>query len=174
MQLHSNHSDDRTIQILSANNVWSEKNKIHCEHNRITIMNAVNALQLFILVWTFTAVCQDYDDIIVSCDDVTGSVGREVNLTCSVSLQNIECCIVRYLFKYPEIFIDSTICQDVPVNSCEQRNSFTCRYTPTTAMKEQFSFFVQTKCVVKRTEFTVDTSEKYMGHKTDIEAPDQK
>ncbi|XP_042575307.1 uncharacterized protein LOC109100275 isoform X3 [Cyprinus carpio] len=119
-------------------------------------MNAVNALQLFILVWTFTAVCQDYDDIIVSCENVTGFVGKEVILNCSVSLQNIECCIVRYLFKYPEIFIDSTICQDVPVNSCEQRNSFTCRYTPTTAMKEQFSFFVQTNCGVGKTKtFTV-------------------
>ncbi|XP_042575311.1 uncharacterized protein LOC109100274 [Cyprinus carpio] len=116
-------------------------------------MNAVNALQLFILVWTFTAVCQADKDIIVSCDDVTGSVGREVNLTCSVSLQNIECCIVRYLFKYPEIFNDSAICrQDVPVNPCEQRNSFTCRYTPTTVMREQFRFFVQSNCGVEKAE----------------------
>ncbi|XP_042624061.1 uncharacterized protein LOC122147077 isoform X2 [Cyprinus carpio] len=122
-------------------------------------MNAVNAVQLFILVWTFTAVCQDDKKISVSCDDVTGFVGKEVTLTCSVSLQITECCIIMYKFQYPEIFNDSAICyQDFLVNSCEQRNSFTCSYTPTTAMREQFRFFVQTTCGRTPSKFTVDIS----------------
>ncbi|XP_026111565.1 uncharacterized protein LOC113088587 [Carassius auratus] len=123
-------------------------------------MNAVNTVQLFILVWTFTAVCQDYDEgISVSCYNVTGSVGKEVTLTCSVSLNITGCCIIKYRFLYPEIFNDSSICrQYVSVNSCEQRNSFTCRYTPTTAMKEQFRFFVQTTCGSAKAEiFTLNT-----------------
>ncbi|XP_016408863.1 uncharacterized protein LOC107740851 [Sinocyclocheilus rhinocerous] len=122
-------------------------------------MNAVNAVQLFILVWTFTAVCQADDDVIVSCQNVTGSVGKEVTLTCSVSLQCTEYCIKNYKFQYPESFNDSVIChQDFPNDPCEQRNSFTCSYTPTTAMTEQFTFFVQTNCGMKRAGFTVDTS----------------
>ncbi|XP_026111514.1 uncharacterized protein LOC113088270 [Carassius auratus] len=122
-------------------------------------MNTVFAVQLFILVWAFTAVCQDDEHISVSCYDVTGSVRKEVNLSCSVSLKINECCITKYKFQYPEIFNDSSICrQDVSVNSCEQRNSFTCRYTPTTEMKEQFRFFVQTTCGTgKEVIFTLNT-----------------
>ncbi|XP_026111563.1 uncharacterized protein LOC113088586 [Carassius auratus] len=110
-------------------------------------MKSVNAVQLFILVWTFTAVCKADEDVIVSCYDVTGSVGKEVNLTCSVSLNITECCITMYKFHYSETDNDSAICrQDVSVNSCEQRNSFTCPYTPPKAMTEQLRFFVQTNC----------------------------
>ncbi|XP_016109058.1 uncharacterized protein [Sinocyclocheilus grahami] len=120
-------------------------------------MNAVNAVQLFILVWTFTAVCQADKDLSVSCDDVIGSVGKEVHLTCSVSLQCPNCSIQMCKFRYPESFKDSTICkEEPPVNSCDQRNSFTCRYTPNTTMTEKFSFFVQTNCGRKTTKFTVD------------------
>ncbi|KAK9965927.1 hypothetical protein ABG768_004989 [Culter alburnus] len=51
----------------------------------IKTMNTVNAV-LFILVWTFTAVCQADDDVCsISCEEVTGAVGKEVTLTCSVS-----------------------------------------------------------------------------------------
>ncbi|XP_059387408.1 uncharacterized protein LOC132121709 [Carassius carassius] len=123
-------------------------------------MNAVNVVELLIVVWSFSAVCQDSDDdVSVSCQNVTGSVGKEVTLTCSVSLNITGCCITKYKFQYPEIYNDSAICrQDVSVNSCEQRNSFTCRYTPTTAMKEQFRFFVQTKCGTRKAEiFTLNT-----------------
>ncbi|XP_052467910.1 uncharacterized protein LOC128025517 isoform X1 [Carassius gibelio] len=125
---------------------------------RIRTMNAVNVVELFLVVLSFSAVCQGSDDdISVSCDDVTGSVGKEVNLSCSVSLKITDCCITKYKFLYPEIYNDSSVCQDVSVNSCEQRDSFTCRYTPTTAMKEQFRFFASTTCGTKRTEFTLDT-----------------
>ncbi|QAU55016.1 membrane protein ORF131 [Cyprinid herpesvirus 3] len=156
-------------------------------------MNAVNAVQLFFLVWSFTAVCQGDDgkrinfsyvvqefhetpknkkcycsvavfydihcyisDISVSCDDVTGSVGKEVTLTCNISLQCPDCSIKKCKFRSPT---DSVICEQELLNdSCEQSNSFTCRYTTTTAMTEKFSFFVQTKCGMKQTEFTVDIS----------------
>ncbi|KAF4106305.1 hypothetical protein G5714_012295 [Onychostoma macrolepis] len=123
-------------------------------------MNAVNAVQLFILVWTFTAVCQADAEIVLSCENVTGSVGKEVNLTCSVSLPDTDCCIEMYKFQYPESINDSAICKKAPPEqSREQRNSFTCRYTPTTAMREQFRFFVQTTCGQKGTVFTMDISE---------------
>ncbi|XP_050957866.1 uncharacterized protein LOC127158968, partial [Labeo rohita] len=140
----------------------SDANFCHYFYCRITTMNAVNAVLLFILVWTFSPVCQaddDDDDFSVSCDDVTGSVGKEVNLTCSVSLNNTECCITGYKFKYSEINNEAEICKKSPVNPCDQRNSFTCSYTPTTAMTEKFRFFVQTKCGSKNTEFTVVITE---------------
>ncbi|XP_026111508.1 uncharacterized protein LOC113088267 [Carassius auratus] len=128
-------------------------------------MNGVNAVQLFILVWTFTAVCQADEHVSVSCQNVTGSVGKEVTLSCSVSLKITGCCFIKYKFQYPEIYNDSSICQDVSVNSCEQRNSFTCRYTPTTAMKEQFRFFVQTTCGAgKEVIFTLNTVSSEHGN----------
>ncbi|KTF72876.1 hypothetical protein cypCar_00046085, partial [Cyprinus carpio] len=127
-------------------------------------MSAVNVVQLFVLVLVFNTVCQADEgaikpeieieapgkkDISVSCKNVTGSVGKEVTLTCNVSLQSRDCSTEMGMFRYPN---DSVICkQKLPKDS-----SFTCRYTPTTAMTEKFSFFVQTKCGMKQTEFTVD------------------
>ncbi len=95
-----------------------------------------------------------FSDINVTCDNVTGSVGKEVNLTCKVSLPNTDCCIEKYTFKYPK----ESICKEVfPRSSCEQRNNIiTCSYTPTTAMTEQFRFILQPTCGQKTTEFTVN------------------
>ncbi len=99
----------------------------------------------------------------VTCDDVTGSVEKEVNLTCSVSLQKTDCCIRKYMFQYTEIYNDSTICmKKLPNDSCAQRNSFTCSYTQTTATTQQFRFFLQTTCEVKTTRFTVDIPGLYI------------
>ncbi|XP_067226005.1 uncharacterized protein [Chanodichthys erythropterus] len=122
-------------------------------------MNAVKSVQLFLLVWT--AVCRADDDVCsISCEDVTGTVGEEVTFTCSVSQKRPECCIIMYKFQYPEKYKNSEICrQEFPLDPCEQRNSFTCRFTPTTAMTGKFRFFVQTMCEMKRAEFTVDITE---------------
>ncbi|XP_026079082.1 uncharacterized protein LOC113056516 [Carassius auratus] len=120
---------------------------------------SANVVLLFTLVWTFTAICQAFDDgfFSVSCDDVTGSVGKEVTLTCRVSLQRNDCCVAIYMFQYPEIYNDSAICtQELPEDPCEQRSIFTCNYTPTTAMTEKFIFSLQTECGMKRTKFTVN------------------
>ncbi|XDV44072.1 hypothetical protein PO909_012421 [Leuciscus waleckii] len=123
-------------------------------------MNAVNAVQLFTLVWTFTAVCQADDDISVSCENVTGTVGEEVTLTCSVSLEKSGCCIRVYKFQYPEKYNDSEIFRkEFPQDSCEQRNSFTCSFSSTTVMTGEFRFFVQATCGSKITEFTVNITE---------------
>ncbi|XP_026078017.1 uncharacterized protein LOC113055858 [Carassius auratus] len=131
------------------------------KNHRIRTMNAVNVVELFLVVWSFSAVCQGSDDdVSVSCDYVTGSVGKEVTLSCSVSLKITGCCITKYKFLYPEIDKDSSICQDVSKNSCEQRNSFTCRYTPTTAMTETFRFFVQTTCGAGQSKFSVNITEE--------------
>ncbi|XDV44064.1 hypothetical protein PO909_012417, partial [Leuciscus waleckii] len=73
-------------------------------------MGVSNVVLMFILVWTFTAA--DYDDISVRCEDVTGTVSEEVTLTCSVSLNKSECCIVFYRFQYPEKYNDSEICRE--------------------------------------------------------------
>ncbi len=109
---------------------------------------------IYRLLFSQTFIHCFFSDFIVSCDDVTGSVGNEVTFACRVSLQPNECCIQMYKFKYPN---HSAICkEEFPLNPCEQRNSFTCRYTPTTAMTEQFRIFVQTTCGVKTTEFTVN------------------
>ncbi|KTF83700.1 hypothetical protein cypCar_00043961, partial [Cyprinus carpio] len=93
----------------------------------------------------------DISDISVSCDDVTGSVGKEVTLTCNVSLQSGDCSIKMCMFRYPN---DSAICEQELLKD----SSFACRYTPTTAMTENFSFFVQTNCGSNATEFTVDVT----------------
>ncbi|XP_016371794.1 uncharacterized protein LOC107711325 isoform X2 [Sinocyclocheilus rhinocerous] len=136
-------------------------------------MNAVNAVQLFILVWTFTAVCQADKNFSVSCDDVTGFVGKKVNLTCRVSQQCAEYCFKMYKFQYPKSFNDSTICkQEPPVNSCDQSNSFTCSYTPSTAMTEKFSFFAQANCGMETTEFTVDIADSSLIKAEDPESKD--
>ncbi|XP_016313793.1 uncharacterized protein LOC107666824 isoform X2 [Sinocyclocheilus anshuiensis] len=138
-------------------------------------MNAVNVVQLLIVVWTFSAVCQGYDDdFIVNCENVTGSVGNEVTLTCSISLLLTECCVTKYKFQYPESINDCAVCHQVfPVNPCEQRNSLTCCYTPSTAMTEQFRFFVQTNCGMKRRGFAVGITEP-MKREIDTEAPGKK
>ncbi|KAK2876077.1 hypothetical protein Q8A67_020173 [Cirrhinus molitorella] len=123
----------------------------------ITTMNVVNAVQLFILVWTFSAVCQADDDFSISCDDVTGSVGKEATFTCRILLQDTECCAEMYKFQYPN---NSEICKEESlVNSCDHSNSFTCRYTPTRAMIEKFRFFLQAKCGRKKTEFSVNITD---------------
>ncbi|ROI82020.1 hypothetical protein DPX16_22255 [Anabarilius grahami] len=117
-------------------------------------MNSVNSLQLFLLVWTFTAVGRADDDLCsVSCKNVTGTVGEEITLICNVSQKCSESCITLYKFYYPEIYNDSICKQN---NSCEQRNSFTCRYTPTTVMTGKHGFFLQTQKAVEITEFTVN------------------
>ncbi len=97
-----------------------------------------------------------FSDISVICDDVTGSVEKEVNLTCSVSLQITDCCIIKYMFQYPEIYNDSICRKELPNDSCAQRNSFTCSYTPTTAITQPFRFFLQTPCGINTTKFTLN------------------
>jgi len=101
--------------------------------------------------------CYFSGDFNVSCEDVTGTVSEEVNFNCSVSLKKSKCCIKLYKFQYPKNISDSEICrEEFPPDSCEQRNSFTCSFTPTTVMKEQFRFFIQPVCGVNTTEFTVN------------------
>ncbi|KAL0153158.1 hypothetical protein M9458_051529, partial [Cirrhinus mrigala] len=94
--------------------------------------------------------------VIASCDDVTGSVGKDVNLTCSVSLKKTECCVVSY--KFQDYKIDNY--------SCDQRN-FTWRYTPTTALKEQFRFFVQATCGHDGKNFIVDITKSSLAKRED-------
>ncbi|XP_056325855.1 uncharacterized protein LOC130238774 [Danio aesculapii] len=125
-------------------------------------MNAVNAVQLFLLVWSFSTVCHgDTDVSSVSCDDVTGTVGNEVIFTCRVSEKCTEYCVKLYKFQYPEKNNDSEICrQELSNDICEKRNIFTCRYTPDTTIKGTFRFFLQSACGIKTSTFTVEISER--------------
>ncbi|KAK7135090.1 hypothetical protein R3I93_018255 [Phoxinus phoxinus] len=117
-----------------------------------------SAVQLFILVWIFPAVCQADDDISVRCEDVTGTVDEEVTLTCS--LKKSGCCIRLYKFLYPEIYNNPAICrEEFPRDSCEQRIRFPYSFSSTTAIMGKFRFFVQTTCGQKTTEFTVNITE---------------
>jgi len=123
-------------------------------------VNLILLLKFFIIVSCciiYDMHCYFSDEISVNCEDVTGTVSEEVTLTCGVSLKKSGCCFTVYKFLYPERYNDPTICrEEVPPGSCEQRNSFTCRFTPTAVMKEQFRFFIQTYCGNKIQEFTVD------------------
>ncbi len=109
---------------------------------------------LFHIVWYYDFYCY-FSDISVNCDGVTGSVGKEVTLTCSVSLPKENCCIKHSWFKYDDL----KICKEVvPEGSCEHSKRFTCRYTPNTTMTEKYSFFVQASCGWNKTNFTVITT----------------
>jgi len=115
------------------------------------------SLLLFSCCIIYDMHCYFSDEMSVNCEDVTGTVSEEVTLTCNVSLKKSGCCFTVYKFQYPEKYNDPTICKEVfPPNSCEQRTSFTCRFTPTTVMKEQFRFFIATDCGTEQTKFTVN------------------
>ncbi|XP_056325901.1 uncharacterized protein LOC130238812 [Danio aesculapii] len=124
-------------------------------------MDVINAVQMFMLLWSFTLVCQaDPHGCAVSCDNVTGTVGKEVIFTCRVSEQMAKCCVKLYKFFYPEIYNDSDIYRQKPHDKvCEKWSIFTCRYTPDKAMKETFRFFVQACSCADTAEFTVEISE---------------
>ncbi len=96
-----------------------------------------------------------FPDISVNCDGVTGSVGKEVTLTCSVSVPIENCCIKDSWFSYDDLIIHREV---VPEGSCEHSKSFTCRYAPTTTITEKYSFFVQASCGWNKTNFTVNTA----------------
>ncbi|XP_056325959.1 uncharacterized protein LOC130238866 isoform X2 [Danio aesculapii] len=124
-------------------------------------MTVINAVQIFMLLWGFIAVCQtDADGCNVSCNNVTGAVRKEVIFNCSFSEQCTEDCAKLYKFQYPQKYNDSAIYREGSADDpCKKKKTFTCRYTPDTAIKETFRFFVQTNSSRKTAGFTVDISE---------------
>lgn len=122
-------------------------------------MNAVNVLALLVLVWSFTAVCQPIGDFNVSCDNVTGTVGKEVILTCSISQCN-EAQFKKYKFLYPESFRESEICTTELNNSCKDLNNVTCRYTSNTTQTGLFEFFLQAQASHRKATFIVNITEE--------------
>lgn len=107
----------------------------------------------------------------VSCDDVTGTVGNEVTLTCRVSEKCTKDCIKMFKFLYPENYKNSEICrQKSPGGSCEKGDIFTCRYTPDAAMNETIRFFMQTRSSPVKGKFTVEISAGLMKSTADTEA----
>ncbi|NP_001314959.1 uncharacterized protein LOC100332446 precursor [Danio rerio] len=124
-------------------------------------MTVINAVQIFMLLWGFIAVCQaDIGDCGVRCNDVTGTVGKEMIFACSVCEQSTKCCVKLYKFQYPEKYNDSEICREGSVDGpCKKWSIFTCKYTPHTTMNETFRFFVQTAGAPERKQFTVNITE---------------
>ncbi|XP_056325695.1 uncharacterized protein LOC130238639 [Danio aesculapii] len=120
-------------------------------------MTVINAVQIFLLLWGFTTVSQaDAANCGVTCNDVTGTVGNEVILACSVCGQSTTGCVKLYKFQnsgsdiYKEVF---------PEGVCEKTSIFIRRYSPDKAMKGAFSFFVQVGGCTETKYFTVNISE---------------
>ncbi|XP_073671093.1 uncharacterized protein [Paramisgurnus dabryanus] len=126
------------------------------------MMGAVNVLQLILLVWTFTAVCEaDDDPFSITCENVTGGVGEKLNLTCTVSYsKKNECSMKMYKFinTAAEVF-DPKICKVLfETDLFTQENKISCPYTANKAMTTKFQLFLQTDCGAKRSEFSVKTT----------------
>ncbi|KAI7797047.1 hypothetical protein IRJ41_011792 [Triplophysa rosa] len=120
-------------------------------------MGDLNIILLVLLVWTFTAVCKAYDSLF-KCEDVTGHVGVELNLTCRVSYKHNTNCMMMYKFMNKDK--DTRICREnfksVP---CEQLTSISCPYTANEVMITTFKVIIQTKDGTKSAEFTVNIAE---------------
>ncbi|XP_065116764.1 uncharacterized protein [Paramisgurnus dabryanus] len=125
------------------------------------MMGAVNVVLLVLLVWTFTAVCEEKDDITVNCTDVTAPVEDKINLNCTVTYLNKGCCPVWYKFMTTAPADDTTICrEDFNKDPCIEMSSFSCLYTANKLMTSKFKFHLQTTCGAKNTEFSVIITER--------------
>ncbi|KAI7796711.1 hypothetical protein IRJ41_004710 [Triplophysa rosa] len=122
-------------------------------------MNDVRVVLLVALVCIFTVIhTGETDSFNLTCEDVTGHVGVELNLTCRVSDQRGTCCVKMYKLMNTADN-DTTICKELKNNSCLHRMNFTCAYTANSNMTTQFKFFLQTTCGRKTAEFTVNITE---------------
>nr|XP_055032776.1 uncharacterized protein LOC129421344 isoform X3 [Misgurnus anguillicaudatus]XP_055032777.1 uncharacterized protein LOC129421344 isoform X3 [Misgurnus anguillicaudatus] len=140
------------------------------------MMGAVNVVLLVLLVWTFTAVCEaDDDDIIINCEDVAGTVGHEINLTCTVSYPNQNCYMTMY--KFTDTAADDICKEQFSKDLLKQERSFSCPYTADKAMKTKFKFHLQSTCGAKTKEFSVSTPDiiikcedvtAYVGHEINL------
>ncbi|XP_056626986.1 uncharacterized protein LOC130438814 isoform X2 [Triplophysa dalaica] len=115
-------------------------------------MGAVNVCLMLLLVWTLTAVCKDDD---ITCEDVTGHVGKELTLTCRISYQSHTCCIMKYKF-YNE---DEIHREEFRKDPCIHLTSFSCPYTANEVTTTKIKFFSQTTCGAKTREFTVNITD---------------
>ncbi|XP_073723301.1 uncharacterized protein [Misgurnus anguillicaudatus] len=127
----------------------------HGEDKQSWMMGAVDVVLLVLLVWTFTAVCENKTEITSNCTDVTAHVGKQINLTCTVSNLKKSCCMKMYKF----IDDDPTICRkEFSSDSCKQESTVSCPYTANKTMTTKVKFFVQTTCGQKTTYFSVSTT----------------
>ncbi|KAA0724799.1 hypothetical protein E1301_Tti023980 [Triplophysa tibetana] len=117
-------------------------------------MNAVRVVLLVELVCIFTPTGET-DSFNLTCEDVSGHVGEELTLTCSVSGQRDTCCVKMYKFMNTADD-DTTICKGLKNNTCPRRMNLTCPYTANSNMTTPFKFFLQTTCGPKTVELTVN------------------
>ncbi|XP_051530880.1 uncharacterized protein LOC127427355 [Myxocyprinus asiaticus] len=124
-------------------------------------MGSVSFVLLLILVWTFTTVCEDdnFEKCAVTCEDVTGTVGKDLTLTCSVSWKCSKCCTKIYKFTETENENSKEICRQEFLDSCDQWTNFTCPYTPKVTMATKFRFCLQTQNGMRTVEFSVNITE---------------
>ncbi len=99
--------------------------------------------------------CYSSDLCSVTCDNVTGSVGEEVHLTCRVSEQCAKCCIVKYKFQYPESY--KAICkEEFKMNSCEKRKQLHLQLHSNYSNDRTIQILSANMCGAKSTGFTVN------------------
>ncbi|XP_065116689.1 uncharacterized protein [Paramisgurnus dabryanus] len=119
------------------------------------MMGGVNVVLLVLLVWTFTAVCGDKTEITSNCEDGTAH-NSEINLNCTVTYPNKNCCMTMYKFINTAAADDPTICrEEFSSDSCKQERRVSCPYTANKAMTTKVKFFLQTKCGKTETYFSV-------------------
>ncbi|XP_065116757.1 uncharacterized protein [Paramisgurnus dabryanus] len=130
----------------------------HGEDKQSWMMGAVNVVLLVLLVWTFTAVCEDDDDIIISCEVVTAPVGDEINLACNVSYLKQNCYTTMY--KFTDTAAAGDICKEqFSKDLLKQERRFSCPYTADKAMTTRFQFYLQSTCGGEYTYFSVNTTD---------------
>ncbi|KAI7796949.1 hypothetical protein IRJ41_009952 [Triplophysa rosa] len=116
-------------------------------------MGDISIVLLVLLVWKFTAACDtDPDFFKQACKDVTGHVGKELTLNCTVSYSN-RCRMV--LYKLINKDKETTICREFASKPDQQH--FSCTYTANKVMSATFMFSLQANCGCITTTFTVNT-----------------
>lgn len=99
-------------------------------------------------------ICSFTDFSTITCADVTGNVGEESTLNCTV-IYSDRCHAA--LYKFINTDKDTTICKEEFTSKSDQQH-FSCSYTPNEAMTTTFKFFLQADCGHISTEFTLNTA----------------
>ncbi|XP_056626963.1 uncharacterized protein LOC130438800 isoform X2 [Triplophysa dalaica] len=99
-----------------------------------------------------TSVLTDFS--LVACKGVTGHLGGEITLKCTVIYSN-RCHAVMYKFINKDR--NTTICPERLTSKSTQKH-FSCSYAPNEDMTSTFLFFLQADCGIVKKYFTVNTA----------------
>lgn len=99
-------------------------------------------------------ICSFADFPSTTCNEVTGHVGKNLTLNCTV-IYSDRCKAVLYKFINKDK--DKTICR-VELTSKSKQQHFSCSYTPNEDMTATFLFFLQANCGTVFIDFKVNTA----------------